>query len=39
MTQMINDAQNAEIKAFGERVVKDQSAQIEQMKLMLKRIN
>ena len=39
MTQMINDAQNAEIKAFGERVVKDQSAQIEQMKLMLKRID
>ena len=39
MTQMINDAQNAEIKAFGERVMKDQSAQIEQMKLMLKRID
>ena len=38
MTQMIEDASNSEIKAFGENVVKDQSAQIVQMKAMLKRI-
>jgi uncharacterized protein (DUF305 family) len=38
MTQMIEDAQNAEIKAFGEKVVADQSAQIKQMKEMLQRI-
>ena len=38
MTTMIRDASNAEIKAFGENVVKDQSAQITQMKAMLKRI-
>ena len=36
MTSMINDAQNADIKRFGENVVKDQSAQIQQMKAMLK---
>ncbi len=39
MTQMIEDAQNAEIKAFGEKVIADQSAQIEQMKEMLRRIS
>lgn len=39
MTQMIEDAQNAEIKAFGEKVIKDQSAQIAQMKAMLTRIS
>lgn len=39
MTSMINDAQNAEIKRFGENVVKDQSAQIQQMKAMLKRLS
>jgi uncharacterized protein (DUF305 family) len=38
MTQMIEDASNSEIKAFGENVVKDQSAQIVQMQAMLKRI-
>jgi uncharacterized protein (DUF305 family) len=38
MTQMIQDASNSEVKAFGENVVKDQSAQIVQMKAMLKRI-
>jgi uncharacterized protein (DUF305 family) len=38
MTTMIQDASNADIKTFGENVVKDQSAQIEQMKAMLKRI-
>lgn len=38
MTQMIEDAQNAELKAFGEKVIADQSAQIEQMKEMLQRI-
>jgi uncharacterized protein (DUF305 family) len=38
MTQMIEDAQNAEIKAFGVNIVKDQSSQIDQMKAMLKRI-
>jgi uncharacterized protein (DUF305 family) len=38
MTTMIRDASNAEIKAFGEKVIKDQSAQIEQMKEMLSRI-
>lgn len=35
MTQMIEDASNPEIKAFGEAIVKDQSAQIVQMKKML----
>ncbi len=38
MTTMIRDASNADIKTFGENVVKDQSAQIVQMKAMLKRI-
>ena len=35
MTQMIEDASNQEIKAFGEVIVKDQTAQIVQMKKML----
>lgn len=39
MTTMINDAQNNEIKTFGENVVKDQSAQITQMEAMLKRLS
>jgi uncharacterized protein (DUF305 family) len=38
MTQMIEDAQNAEIKAFGAKVIKDQSEQIAQMKKMLARL-
>ena len=38
MTTMINDAQNTDIKTFGENVVKDQSAQITQMEAMLKRL-
>jgi uncharacterized protein (DUF305 family) len=38
MTQMIEDANNPEVKYFGEKVVKDQSAQIAQMNAMLKRI-
>ena len=38
MTTMIQDATNSEIKTFGENVVKDQSAQIDQMNAMLKRI-
>ena len=38
MTNMIIDAQNPEIKAFGEAIVKAQSAQIEQMKSMLKNL-
>ncbi len=38
MTTMIKDASNADIKAFGQNVVKDQSAQIVQMQAMLKRI-
>ncbi|TRZ87801.1 MAG: DUF305 domain-containing protein [Streptomycetaceae bacterium] len=38
MTTMIRDASRADIKTFGENVVKDQSAQIVQMKAMLKRI-
>lgn len=38
MTQMIEDAQNAEIKTFGEKVIADQSAQIDQMKRMLERL-
>ena len=38
MTTMIRDASNADIKSFGERVVKDQSAQIVQMNAMLKRV-
>lgn len=39
MTGMIQDADKAEIKLFGENIVKDQSAQIEQMKAMLKRLS
>lgn len=39
MTQMIEDAKNADIKAFGNKVIADQSAQIAQMKEMLKRIS
>lgn len=35
MVQMIEDADNMEIKAFGAKVITDQSAQIEQMKKML----
>ena len=38
MVMMINDAKNAEIKRFGEAIVTDQTAQIEQMKLMIARI-
>ena len=39
MTQMIEDARNAEIKAFGTKVIKDQSEQIDQMKKMLARLS
>jgi len=39
MTTMIRDASNPDIKAFGEKVIADQSAQIEQMKEMLKRLS
>ena len=39
MTQMIEDAQNADIKAFGTKVIKDQSEQIDQMKKMLARLS
>jgi uncharacterized protein (DUF305 family) len=39
MTEMVRDADKAEIKTFGENIVKDQSAQIKQMQAMLKRIN
>jgi uncharacterized protein (DUF305 family) len=39
MTTMIADAQNATIRAFGKAIIKDQTAQIDQMKLMLKRLN
>lgn len=35
MVQMIEDADNMEIKAFGAKVITDQSAQMEQMKKML----
>lgn len=38
MTTMINDAQNTDIKTFGENVVKAQSAEIAQMEAMLKRL-
>jgi len=38
MTTMIRDASNPDIKAFGEKVVLDQSAQIDQMNAMLKRL-
>ena len=37
--EMVEDAKNAEIKAFGEKVIKDQSAQIAQMKEMLARLS
>jgi len=36
---MIRDASNPDIKAFGEKVIADQSAQIEQMKAMIKRLS
>ena len=39
MTTMIRDASNPEIKAFGEKVIADQSAQIEQMREMIKRLS
>jgi len=39
MTQMIEDAQNSDIKAFGKKVIKDQSEQIDQMKKMLARLS
>lgn len=39
MTQMIEDAQNADIKAFGTKVIKDQSEQIDKMKKMLVRLS
>jgi uncharacterized protein (DUF305 family) len=35
MVQMIKDASNMEVKAFGAKVITDQSTQIEQMKKML----
>lgn len=38
MTQMIEDAKNPTIKSFGQAIVKAQTAQIEQMKVMLQRI-
>ena len=38
MTNMINDAQNLDIKTFGENIVKVQSEQITQMKAMLAQI-
>lgn len=38
MSMMIEDAQNEEIRAFGSKIVADQSAQIKQMKAMLERI-
>ena len=39
MTGMIRDADKAEIRTFGENIIKDQSAQIKQMKAMQKRLN
>ena len=39
MTQMIEDAKNADIKTFGTKVIKDQSEQIDQMKKMLARLS
>ena len=39
MTQMIEDAENADIKAFGTKVIKDQSEQIDQMKKILARLS
>ena len=38
MSNMILDAQNLDIKAFGEAIVQAQSAQIEQMKAMLAKL-
>ena len=38
MTTMISDDQNTEVKSFGEAIVKAQSAQIDQMKLMLEKL-
>ena len=38
MTQMIEDATNVEIKRFGQDIISAQTAQIEQMTKMLKRI-
>jgi uncharacterized protein (DUF305 family) len=39
MSQMINDADNGEIKKFGEDIVSTQSAQIKQMAAMIKRLS
>ena len=39
MTTMIRDASNPDIKAFGEKVIADQTAQIEQMKAMIARLS
>ena len=39
MSTMIRDARNAEIKRFGENVISAQTAQIEQMKIMIKRLS
>lgn len=39
MSWMIKDAENSEIKRFGENIVRDQSAQIEQMKAMVVRLS
>lgn len=38
MTKMLEDTKNVEVKAFGENVVKVQSAEIAQMKAMLSKI-
>ena len=38
MSQMIVDAKNSEIRRFGENIVRDQSAQIEQIKVMIARL-
>ena len=39
MSTMIKDARNDEIKRFGENVISVQTAQIEQMKIMIKRLS
>ena len=39
MSRMIKDAENSEIKRFGEIIVSAQSAQIEQMKAMIARLS
>ena len=39
MSTMIRDARNAEIKRFGKDIVSAQTAQIEQMKIMIKRLS